>query len=146
MDDHWTAGPGTFQHDGIERAVGVKLGGEAGVEELWEPVSGETILDLDPDWIVHKDTHDEPPIDEELVERTAMQTEQIVVVDANLFNQAGPLFVAQVQLIAEAILEIDTDDKVADEVEDTDAEALPGFGVVAAGIVVGFGLFLYRRR
>ena len=148
MGDGWTTGPGTFQADLIERAGADNLGTAAELEAPWDTVSPETVLELDPDWIIFDDSHDEPPIAEALNETTAMQTNQTHQVDANLFNQAGPRVIQPLQSLVEAFHPaVPTDDSAVDAATpDDQATALPGFGVVVALVATALTSLVLSRR
>ncbi|TYL37123.1 ABC transporter substrate-binding protein [Natronococcus pandeyae] len=154
MIGSFTAGDDTFQHELMTTAGVENLGAEVGIEG-WQEISEEDIIEEDPEWIIYEDSAEEPPVSESVMGTTAYQNEQFVEVDAQQFNQPGPLVVLAIEEIvqeihpdayaeAEAELEAGSDDADDDASDDdaaddadTDDEAadddtIPGFGVPAA--------------
>ena len=171
MGDGFTPGTGTFQHEMLERAGFENVAERAGIEG-WDVISEEVIVEEDVDWIVYDDTWDEPPIEEGVMETTAYQDDQLIVVDSNWMSQPGPLVVEMIDLMATAHLET-ADDEPADDTADdqpieddaTDDEevvtddtvvddepvaddAVPGLGPVAGviAVITGLALLFVRHR
>ncbi len=160
MGDGFTAGQGTFIEDVIRTAGGENLASAAGIE-FYGQISEEVVISEDPDWIVYPDTFEEPPVSDQVLESTtAGQEDQIVAVDANRMNQPGPQVVSAVDTLAEtlhpdAYAAAQGDGTGAgsesgdqpDNASDDSGEDQPGFGVVAALVVlVAAGLLFFRRR
>ncbi len=104
MDDEgFTAGSATFQHEVLTTAGVENLAAEAGIE-MWEPISDETVLDEDPEWIVYGEFWGaEPPVSDALNETTAMQEGQYAAVDDSDMSQPAPKTVYAVEEIFAAI-------------------------------------------
>lgn len=166
LGDGWTFGEGTFQADMIERAGAENLGTSAGLDG-WGTVSTETVVDMDPDWILYGDSFEEPPISEPIEETTAVHSDNVLAVNANYMSQSGPRVVLAIEEMAEAFAEsAETDDDAvseeaddeeptdttaddtADDTEDqeitADDDGLPGFGIVAALAAVVLTMLLRR--
>ncbi len=97
----WTTGANTFQADMIERAGGRNLASEAGIDGA-STINAETVVDLDPDWIVYGDAAPEAPISEAVQQTTAFQRNRTLAVNANYIAQAGPRVVHPIETMAEA--------------------------------------------
>ena len=162
-DGPWTAGEGTFIGDAIEIAGGENLAGSAGIEGH-QPISDEVVAAEDPEWIVVNDFDVEPPTDGVYADTTAIEEDNVVVVDANHVNQPTPRIVYAIQAMAEAFHteafeqtpsptpdETATPTATPEETDtptpDTDDETVPGFGlsVAVAGLVAAL-VALARRR
>ena len=164
----FTAGEGTFIGDVIETAGGENFGAEAGIQGFQE-ISDEVVVEEDPEWIVHPDDEGAVDLDAEpLSETTAVETDQVVEVDANLVSQAGPRVVEPLREMAEAFhpeafeepeetptptptpeepADTPVDDEPADaDDEPTDADDMVGFGAAVAVIAVLAAALLARRR
>lgn len=101
MGGGWTTGAETFQSDMIERAGGENLGDQAGVVG-WGEVDAETVVDMDPEWILYGDSTAEPPIADSMTATTAYMNNQTVRTDANYMSQAGPRVVIAIEEMANA--------------------------------------------
>ena len=153
-DGPWTAGEGTVIGDAIETAGGENLASEAGIEGH-QPISDEVVAAEDPEWIVVNDFDGEAPTDGVYADTTAIEEDNVVVVDANHVNQPTPRIVYAIQAMAEAFhteaFEETTPTETPEETDtptpDTDDEAVPGFGmsVAVAGLMVAL-VALVRRR
>jgi iron complex transport system substrate-binding protein len=86
-------GNGTFIHDMITTAGGKNIYAEVGIEGF-KPIEDETsvaaVLGQNPDWIVVLDTDPTVPRNDLYNATTAVQEDQILVVDADLIQQSGP--------------------------------------------------------
>ena len=163
MGSGFTAGEGTFTDEIITTAGGENLGSKAGIE-FYEVLSQETIVEEDPEWIVHTDSFDEPPVEPEALEATtAWEEDQVLVVNASYMNQPGPRIVYPLQEIAEAFhpeayadaqtaesetTEPGADDETptADQQADAADEPMSGFGVGVALLSVLLASLLALRR
>ncbi|WP_331236460.1 PGF-CTERM-anchored ABC transporter substrate-binding protein [Natronorarus salvus] len=133
MGGGFTAGEGSFTEQIVQRAGGVNLGSEAGID-FYEPISDEVIVEEDPDWIVYPDDVDEPDVSEEVLEATtAGQEGNVASVDAQFANQPGPYVIHAIAELAETFhpdayaeaaetVEDDADGaaEAQDDVEETD--------------------------
>ena len=171
----FTAGEGSLTAELIETAGGDNLGSVVGIQ-FYDEISQEEIIAHDPDVIVHTDSvelSNEPEYGA-LTETTAMQHDQIVLVDGNEFSQPAPGIVRGLETLSDGFQNVETgdpadtsaddptetpadgtdsddepaDDSVGDDgdaVADTDEDA-PGFGIAIAGLVlVGSSLLLAIR-
>lgn len=149
----WTAGEGTFIGELLELAGAENAAAEAGISE-YADVSNEVVLEQDPDWFVTPDDDGElDPDAEPFPETSAVQSDQVVVVDANLMNQAGPRVVDPLRELAEAFhpeaFDAGTETTAADDGSDgaddpTDGDGA-GFGVAAAVGALLAAALLARR-
>lgn len=100
LGGRWTAGNGTFIDDVIGTAGGENVAVRAGVEGYGE-VSGEVIVDEDPEFVVVQEGSDVPS-DAALQNTTALRQGNVVRVDANFVNQPGPRNVVVLRTLAAA--------------------------------------------
>lgn len=85
----WTAGNGTFIGNLIERAGARNVAAEAGIESYQE-LNDEVLVDEDPDWILRNSDNDQVPKTAAYNGTTAVQEDQIVVVNYNQLNRPAP--------------------------------------------------------
>lgn len=97
----FTAGQDTFIDELIVAAGGTNVAAEEGIEE-YQPLNQETVVDTDPDWIVLNTNSPEIPEGEGYEETTAVQNDQVIIVDINHLNRPGPRVVYAVTEMAEA--------------------------------------------
>ncbi len=159
----YTAGQDTFIDELIVAAGGTNVAAEEGIEE-YQPLSQETVVDTDPDWIVLNSNSPEIPEGEGYEQTTAVQEDQVIIVDINHLNRPAPRVVHGVTAMAEAFHgdayaeaveaaedEEGTEDVEEDEQEGMDAEngeesdesdpsdtddELSGFGVAVAALAL----------
>ncbi|MXV64388.1 ABC transporter substrate-binding protein [Natronorubrum sp. JWXQ-INN-674] len=168
-DDGTTAGTETFIHEVLTTAGVENIGERAGISG-YEQLSEETLVEEDPDWIIHSDDAEPEVLMPDIAESTsAYQDGNVIAVDANQLNQPAPQVVYAVVDIVEAVHpdayeaavegleDTESDDSATDEngddASDTDAdedddaaETIPGFGIpVAVAALLGTA-FLARRR
>ncbi|MCU4925175.1 PGF-CTERM-anchored ABC transporter substrate-binding protein [Halobacteria archaeon AArc-dxtr1] len=156
-EDGWTPGSESFHHEILTLAGLENLGAELG-NEAWAMVDPETIVAEDPEWVVHPDVADEPPLADSIESTTAMASGNVVAVDNNAIGQPGPNALFVIDTLLEAVhpdvyAEIEADlqaiddeyqsdaesgddaDDGADDADDADDdtdESIPGFGVPVA--------------
>jgi iron complex transport system substrate-binding protein len=103
-DPLMTAGPKTFIGQLIELAGGKSIFDE--VSEDWPQVSAEVILTRNPDVILGPDSHGEELTVEKISARTgwanitAVQNEQIYILDGNAISRPGPRIVDMLEEVA----------------------------------------------
>jgi iron complex transport system substrate-binding protein len=103
-DPLMTAGPKTFIGQLIELAGGKSIFDE--VSEDWPQVSAEVILARNPDVILGPDSHGEELTVEKISARTgwanitAVQNEQIYILDGNAISRPGPRIVDMLEEVA----------------------------------------------
>jgi iron complex transport system substrate-binding protein len=103
-DPLMTAGPNTFIGQLIELAGGKSIFDE--VSEDWPQVSAEVILTRNPDVILGPDSHGEELTVEKISARTgwanitAVQNEQIYILDGNAISRPGPRIVDMLEEVA----------------------------------------------
>jgi iron complex transport system substrate-binding protein len=169
----YTAGQDTFIDELIVAAGGTNVAAEEGIEE-YQPLSQETVVDTDPDWIVLNSNSPEIPEGEGYEQTTAVQEEQVIIVDINHLNRPAPRVVYGVSAMAEAFhgdayeeaLEAAEDEEGTDDVEEDDQESidadngeesdepdpsdtddeLSGFGVTVAALALSTLALLGRVR
>lgn len=157
------AGEGTFIDAILTAAGGENIAARANVTG-YQQISQEVIVEQNPDWIVRSDTLPESEIATAAFNSTtAIQEDQIVVVDGNLANQPAPRIVYPIEAIAmalhpeafatpsptpspTAVGQSPTPDPVTgSSPSPTETDGQPGFGLgVAVGAVLA--MILYRRR
>ena len=163
-DDGTTAGTETFVHEVLTTAGVENIGEQAGISG-YEPLSEETLVEEDPDWIIHSDDAEPEVLMPDIAESTsAYQSDNVIAVDANQLNQPAPQVVYAVVDIVEAV-HPDAYDAATEGLDDADAsddgatdengddasddgdDTIPGFGIpVAAAAVLAVAGFLLRRR
>ena len=97
----FTAGQDTFIDELIVAAGGTNVAAEEGIEE-YQPLNQETVVDTDPDWIVLNTNSPELPDGEGYEETTAVQNDQVIIIDINHLNRPGPRVVHAVTEMTEA--------------------------------------------
>ncbi|MFP8956220.1 PGF-CTERM-anchored ABC transporter substrate-binding protein [Natrialbaceae archaeon A-CW3] len=128
-DQGFTTGSTTFQHEVLTTAGVENLAAEAGIEG-WEPISDETVIEHDPDWILYgDDVFDEPPVSEAVHETTAMEEGQHFGIDANAASQPAPDVVLAVEEIfagvhGDAYADVEADLEAVDEEYESSLAAL----------------------
>ncbi|THE65771.1 ABC transporter substrate-binding protein [Salinadaptatus halalkaliphilus] len=148
----FTAGEGTFIDTIIETAGGTNVAAEAGIEEYAE-LNEETVIEMDPDWIVLNTNSPTVPDSPAYDSTTAVENDQAVIIDVNHLNRPGPRTVHAVSELAEAL----HPDAYAEATEEPDAsgdepdasgsdrtderpadgtDAVPGFGPIATALAV----------
>lgn len=110
MGGGWTAGDNTFIHEIITTAGGDNIATRANIH-FYRVMNSESIIVNDPEWIIRGSVPvpNSPPYSK----TTAMQKDQIVVVNTNYINQPAPRIVYPIETIAEALhpdVEIEIDD------------------------------------
>ncbi|MCQ2532001.1 MAG: ABC transporter substrate-binding protein [Saccharofermentans sp.] len=99
----WSAGGGSFI-DGIITASGAK--NAAGDLDQWAMLDPETLIDMDPDFIVISTwTYDDFISLEPYSALTAVQEGRVIAVDENIFVRQTPRNVEAVQILVDAIAE-----------------------------------------
>ncbi|MFB6189618.1 MAG: PGF-CTERM-anchored ABC transporter substrate-binding protein [Halapricum sp.] len=88
MGGGYTAGNETFIGDVIEAAGGDNIATAAGIE-AYKPISEEVVVSEDPEWIVTT-SRQLLPKSEAINSTTAIQQDQVLVVDGNYISQPGP--------------------------------------------------------
>lgn len=145
----FTAGSGTFIADIIETAGAENVASEAGIDGF-KPIQSETIVDTDPDWIVHPTTEGAfDPEAEPFPELNAVQEERIVAVDEDLIGQAGPRVVVPLRTMAEAFHPNAFESTPEPTPEPTptptpEPDDQDGLGVIVALAALG-GVLVWRR-
>lgn len=163
----YTAGAGTFIDTIIETAGGNNVAADANITG-YKQVNEEFVVDADPDWIIRNSDTPEVPRTDAYNSTTAVEKDQIVVVQIEHLNRPAPRVVNAVTKLAEtfhpeayaAAEATDTPTPTAEptpERTETPATAgdsetetgVPGFGVLSTvSVVVAFGAasMLRRRR
>jgi iron complex transport system substrate-binding protein len=85
----WTAGNGTFIGTLVERAGASNVAAEAGIEG-YEELNEDVLVDQDPDWILLNSDDDQVPKTAAYNGTTAVQKDQILVVNYNQLNRPAP--------------------------------------------------------
>jgi len=158
----FTSGENTFI-GAIMETSGLRNGAaEAGIEGFM-PINEETVVEMDPDWIVVP-TSASVPNTEAYNSTTAVQQDQIVQVNANYLQQPAPRTVEAMKTIvqaahpeayAQAELTTTTEATTTEATTETTAPAetttsggQPGFtlGAAAAALVAALALLARRSR
>lgn len=172
MGDGYTPGNNTFQHEMLTVAGLENVALRADIDG-WGTISDEVVVEEDPEWIVHPDWAEEPPVAESVQGTTAYENENFVAVNDNYVNQPAPRIVLAIEEIIEAVHPETYEEVQAEleESEDTETEAtetdgsdgetetetetetdadegdsIPGFGVPAAVAAVLAAVGLLSRR
>lgn len=155
-EDGMTAGTDTFIHEVLTTA-GVENLAERADIGFYQPLSSETIIEEDPEWIIYSDDRSEAPIPEAAEATTAYQNDNVLAVNANQLNQPAPQVIYAVVEIVETV-HPDAYEQAVDGLEDADgseendadetddSDTIPGFGVPAAVAALVAAVFLARRR
>lgn len=96
----FTAGEDTFIHSLVEAAGGTNVAAEVGIEEYAE-LNEETVVEVDPDWIVLNTNSPEVPDSPAYESTTAVQNDQVLILDVNKLNRPGPRTVHAISELAE---------------------------------------------
>lgn len=133
----FTAGVGTFIDELITRAGADNAAADAGIEDF-QPISEEVVVNASPEWIVLNSDDPGLPDSEALNQTTAVQEDNVVVVEVEHLNQPAPRNVLAIETLIEhfhpdayaAAEEAaaddaddavdDADDAVADDADDAD--------------------------
>ena len=97
----YTAGDGTFINEIITAAGADNVAAEANISG-YQQVNEETVVDEDPDWIVLNSDDDQVPRSDAYNATTAVQQDQIVVVNKNYLNRPAPRIVHAIVELAQA--------------------------------------------
>jgi len=97
----YTAGNGTFIHTLIERAGATNGAATAGIQG-YQQINEEILLSQDPEWLILNTDWTDVPDSAGYQDTTAVQEDQIVVVNTNHLNRPGPRVVHAVENMAEA--------------------------------------------
>ncbi|GAB7120545.1 PGF-CTERM-anchored ABC transporter substrate-binding protein [Natrinema pallidum] len=161
-DDGTTAGTETFIHEALTTG-GVENIAERADIGWYEQINSEIVISEDPEWIIHPDDRDEPPIPDSVEATTAYQDDHVFAVNANHISQPAPQVVYAIVDIVETVHpeayeaaseELETaneSDNEADESTDESGEsgesAIPGFGMPAAliALLAAAGVVVRRR-
>ena len=147
-DPLWVSGSGTFQDEMITAAGGINAAAD---EEGWVALTMEKFLTLNPDIIVVdsgngmgvgaddalRDFFLEDPRMQSL---SAVQNEQVYVVNADIIDRGGPRIVEGV----EALAQIAHPDIFGEYGGNTNSTTSPGFGIL--GVLAGLGIVCILRR
>jgi len=85
----WTAGNGTFIGNLVERAGARNVAAEAGIDG-YEELNDEVLVEQNPDWILRNSDNGQVPKTAAYNGTTAVQEDQIVVVNYNQLNRPAP--------------------------------------------------------
>ena len=147
-DPLWVSGSGTFQDEMITAAGGVNA---AAAEEGWVALTMEKFLTMNPDIIV-VDSGNGMGVgaddalrdfflkDPRMQSLSAVQNEQVYVVNADIIDRGGPRIVEGV----EALAEIAHPDIFGEYGGNTNSAKSPGFSVL--GVLAGLGAVITLRR
>jgi len=91
----------TFIGNMIERAGAVNLAAEAGIEGF-QQISDEVIAEEDPEWLILNSEQPEPPGSDAYQESTAVQEDNVVVIDTNILSQPAPRSIEAITQMVEA--------------------------------------------
>lgn len=97
----YTAGSETFIHEMIERAGAENGAAVAGIEGFAQ-ISEEVVVDQNPDWLLLNSDAPRVPTGPEYNATTAVQADQVVVLDRNYISQPAPRIVYPIQRMAKA--------------------------------------------
>ena len=147
-DPLWVSGSGTFQDEMITAAGGINA---AAAEEGWVALTMEKFLTMNPDIIV-VDSGNGMGVgaddalrdfflkDPRMQSLSAVQNEQVYVVNADIIDRGGPRIVEGV----EALAEIAHPDIFGEYGGNTNSAKSPGFSVL--GVLAGLGAVITLRR
>ena len=169
----FTSGANTFIDTILERAGGNNVAVDAGVDG-YKQINEEILVQQDPDWIVLNSDDDQVPATEGYNATTAVQNDQIVVINTNHLNRPAPRVVYAVTKLAETFhpeayaaanatatetpVTTDTDPTVtatetatetvaeSPTATETSGESGPGFGLGATLLALLTAAGLARRR
>ena len=147
-DPLWVSGSGTFQDEMITAAGGINA---AAAEGGWVALTLEKFLTMNPDIIV-VDSGNGMGVgaddalrdfflkDPRMQSLSAVQNEQVYVVNADIIDRGGPRIVEGV----EALAQIAHPDIFGDYGGNTNSANSPGFGIL--GVLAGLGAVITLRR
>lgn len=147
-DPLWVSGSGTFQDEMITAAGGVNAAADEGG---WVALTMEKFLTMNPDIIV-VDSGNGMGVgaddalrdfflkDPRMQSLSAVQNEQVYVVNADIIDRGGPRIVEGV----EALAEIAHPDIFGEYGGNTNSAKSPGFGIL--GVLAGLGAVITLRR
>jgi len=98
----YTGGTGTFAHAVIETAGGTNIAAAANISG-YQPISDEVVVDRDPEWIVVNDGAPQVPQSAAYNGTTAVQNDQIVVLQEEYISQPAPRIVRSVKKLAQTL-------------------------------------------
>ena len=158
----YTAGSETFIHEMIERA-GAENGAAAAEIEGFAQISEEVVVDQNPDWLLLNSDAPQVPTGPEYNATTAVQADQVVVLDRNYISQPAPRIVYPIERMAKAFhpeayaAANATETPTTTQAPTTTGAATPtdtvtpgangpGFGPLAAVLAIAALALLARRR
>lgn len=97
----YTAGNETFIHEIVERAGANNVAADAGITG-YQQISAEVLVQQDPEWVVLNSDDDQVPDTEAFNGTTAVENDQVVVVDKNHLNRPAPRVVLAVTKLTKA--------------------------------------------
>lgn len=139
--DGFTAGSNTFIDEIITTAGGVNVAAENGIEGYGE-LNDEALVEWDPEVILISDDGPGIPETAAFESTTAVENDQIVIVNGNYLSQPAPRVVIVIEEISTALATAELEEE-EEEAEPTPDDQ-PGFGIVAA--VVALLAVLFARR
>lgn len=98
----FTAGEGTFIDQIITAAGGTNVAAEANITGF-QQISPETVVAEDPEWLVLNSDGPQVPQNDAYNSTTAVQEDNVVVLNANYISQPGPRVVRPVRTLAQAL-------------------------------------------
>jgi len=96
----YTSGQNTFIHTLIERAGGNNIAADAGIEG-YKPVNQEVVVNRNPEWVLLNNDWDEVPTNAAYNSTTAVQEDNVLVINKNHLNRPAPRVVYAVTTMAE---------------------------------------------
>jgi len=96
----YTSGQNTFIHTLIERAGGNNIAADADIDG-YKPVNQEVIINRNPEWILLNDDWDEVPKTAAYNSTTAVQEDNVLVINKNHLNRPAPRVVYALTTMAE---------------------------------------------
>ena len=96
----YTSGQNTFIHTLIERAGGNNVAADADIDG-YKPVNQEVIVNRNPEWILLNDDWDEVPRTAAYNTTTAVQEDNVLVINKNHLNRPAPRVVYALTTMAE---------------------------------------------
>ncbi len=131
----YAAGSETFIGELLTTAGGENVAAEAGIRD-YDPISKEIIAQADPEWIVTPSHAGVPTNETPFAGTTAVESGQVLVVDADLVSQSGPRVVTPLNRMAHAFHPNATLPPLEADVNASTSPAFerpqPGFGVAVA--------------
>lgn len=125
----YTSGQNTFIHTLIERAGGNNIAADADIDG-YKPVNQEVVINRNPEWILLNSDWDEVPKTAAYNSTTAVQEDNVLVINKNQLNRPAPRVVYALTAMAEtfhpeayaAANTTDTTTAMSTATEDTTAE------------------------